>query len=127
MDNWFTSLIQVVGAVLALLLLVGVVLAVIRGSFNKATAEKLRSDLADADRRLKVAEHDLELEKGKTANLETKVNGQQREISMLRDMVTQRAEVETLAGTMTEMLAELRNHHKAATDHWARMEGTYNA
>lgn len=127
MDNWFTSLIQVIGGLLALLLLVGVVWAVVRGSFNKATAEKLRTDIADGDRRLKIAEHDLELEKGKTAALEAKVEGQAQQILDLREMVTQRAKVEILEVTLGEMLTELREHHRVALDHWTRMEGKFDA
>lgn len=127
MDNWFGTFIEVVGAILALLILIGGAFALVRGSFNKARADKLREDLDDADRRLGVTEHDLQLEKGKTATLEAKVEGQEREIAMLREMVTQRAAVENLGATMSEMLTELRTHHQVALDHWRKTEERYDA
>lgn len=106
----------ILGGLAGLAVLAGGILVFLKGSYNKARIEALRQDLSDYKNReeARAKEHAEDLarhERERTDDLhrmeklETEVKHLSTENSMLRDMVTQRADVALVAD-------QLGSHHQ---------------
>lgn len=126
----------VIGGVLSLCLLLGAVLAIVRGSYNKARITALRED--NEDLRHRVGYLDGELERHKESErqkderhtlekeaVEARLQRVEEENSLLRDMVTQRAQVEAVEEAVRDhhekALHELDRHHTASIAAWEQI------
>lgn len=103
----------IVGAILTVLVLAGLAAALVRGSYNKASIEALRSDNADLRERLddrdeKLAEkdtafdHEIEMRNLRETQLEERCEHLEAENKTLMELVTQRAEVAAVAERLEE-------------------------
>lgn len=118
--DWFAKTLQIIGAILALLILIGGAWALVRGSFNQARVKEQREEIADLDRRdVRKTQEITELKASRDA-LENQVHSQQNQIDTLTAALTQRAEVEAVAVLITE-------HHEQAMEHWDRIADTMDA
>ena len=122
--DWTTR----ISAGIALLLLLGVAWAVVRGSFNTECVKRLREDIADAEKRVTARDltiHDKDM-KIKDIEADCQAMGVENvalkgQIDLLTTMLTQRADVEGVAHAVREVLKEVKSHHAAATDYWSKM------
>jgi chromosome segregation ATPase len=106
--------VQVIGAIIGLLIMVGGGLALVRGSYNKARIQALREDNDDLRKRVDDMDREAERERSKVKTLTDKVTHLENENTLLTSLVTQRADVDTV-------LTELRDLQRKAEAHWARM------
>jgi chromosome segregation ATPase len=89
------------------IILIGGALALARGSYTKASNQALREDNEDLRNRLSDCEDKIEDHERREQTLETQVEHLHSENKMLKTMITQRADVQTV-------LEELREHHTEA-------------
>lgn len=99
---------------MSLLVLVGGAAALIRGSYNRARVDALREDNSDLRARVADIDHELERQKSKAEQLDAKVSNLKSENDLLRDMVTQRANVEAIGDV-------LDFHHKESMEAWEKI------
>lgn len=115
----------VIGAVLSIALALGAALALVRGSYTKARISALRED--NDDLRARVSDMDVELERRKAKEdvMSAKVDKINSENQLLRDMVTQRAEVEKVQAAVQAhhqaAMVTLEEHHQASTEAWTKI------
>jgi cell division protein FtsB len=114
----FGSALGIIGGVLSIVLLLGGVLVFFKGSYSRARIEALRADVSDYKNREEV------LVKRVTA-LESEVAHLKSENGILRDMVTQRAEVDAVMAAVDMVGRELHSlgallneHHQEAMVVW---------
>lgn len=121
MDS-LTDWVLLVATALGLVLLVGSVLAIVRGSYNKARIQALREDNEDLRNRVGDVEHSLEQEKaarerdaiaakGREEAMGLKVKHLESENDLLKQLVTQRANVD-------QVMERVNEHHRAAENAW---------
>jgi hypothetical protein len=101
--------------ILGLLILAGLALALIKGSYNRARIEALRSSLDDTDK-------ELARERGRRERLEDRVLHLEAENETLKALVLQRAEVEQLGTTMAGYYAALLANQQKALEILGRLE-----
>jgi chromosome segregation ATPase len=104
----------IIGGAITLLVLVGGAAALIRASYSKARVDALRED--NSDLRARVGDIDMELDRQKTRAdmLEQKLTHVKAENDLLKDLVTQRANVEAIADV-------LDFHHKESMEAWEKI------
>lgn len=106
MEN-FGSIVGIIGGVCGILVLLTGALVFAKGSFSKARIEALRDDNEDLRSRVS------DLEK-KEALQHKDIERLQGENELLKEMVTQRAQVDAVVSL-------LNMHHEQAVDTWIRL------
>jgi predicted nuclease with TOPRIM domain len=96
------------------LLLVGAAAALVRGSYSKARIQALREDNEDLRARVSDLEGTVASNRSREANTEQRLSHVEEENKLLKDMVTQRANVEA-------MLDLLEHHHSESMAAWNRI------
>jgi outer membrane murein-binding lipoprotein Lpp len=112
--NGFMSVLLTIAAVVGAVVLIGGSLALVRGSYNKARIQALREDNTDLRDRIDDCEDKIEAAAHKEEALEIEVQHLRSENDLLKAMVTQRADVQTV-------LKKLNEHHEQAMDVWQRL------
>lgn len=109
-----SQILAVFGGLVTLAVALGAAIALIKGSYNRARIEALRGDLADArnkinDLRTTVTdlEHEAEKDRLTKVQLSERVSHVEDENALLKQLVTQRAEVDALT-------VKLDTHHQQA-------------
>ena len=97
----------VIGLVIAVAVAIGGGLALVRGSYTKARMEALREDNGDLRNRVRDCEEKVKASEAREALLAQQVKHVESENNLLKEMVTQRANVEGI-GNM------LQYHHDQA-------------
>jgi len=119
MDVNLPEWLGVIGAFLSVALALGAGLALVKGSYNKARIAALREDNDDLRARVGDMAAELERRKLQEETLSARVSKVDSENQLLRDMVTQRAEVErvnnSLAEHHREAMASISDHHRASS------------
>jgi septal ring factor EnvC (AmiA/AmiB activator) len=100
-------------AVIGLLTIIGGALVLIKGSYSKARIQALREDNEDLRNRVADGEQETIRLKAGVAELKIEVDRERSENQLLRQMVTQRANVD-------EVLDILNQHHDEAREQWAK-------
>lgn len=115
----------VIGAVLSIALALGAALALVKGSYNKARIAALREDNDDLRARVGDMDNELERRKLREETLNARVDKVDSENQLLRDLVTQRAEVDKVHNAVQEhheaALAAIEDHHDASSRAWAQV------
>lgn len=115
----------VIGAVLSIALALGAALALVKGSYNKARIAALREDNDDLRARVGDLDSELERQKLRDQTREAKIAKVDSENQLLRDMVTQRAEVDRVNQAVAEhhkkAMTSLEEHHQASSQAWAQV------
>lgn len=123
---------SIVGAILTVLILAGVAAALVRGSYNKASIEALRTDnndlrerLDDRDEKLKekdqTFENEIKLRDLRETQLEERCDHLESENKTLMEMVTQRAEVAAVAGRLEDHHTEVMRKYSVMIRLLAKM------
>lgn len=97
----------VLGLIMSVAVAAGAGLALVRGSYTKVRMEALREDNSDLRNRVKDCEDKVSASEAREQLLDQQVKHMQRENDLLKEMVTQRANVEGI-GNM------LQYHHDQA-------------
>lgn len=103
----------VVGAIVSITVLAGGIVVFFKGSYNKARIEALRQDLADEKSRNETMRRQVEEDHAAMLVMEGDIGHLKDENVMLREMVTQRAEVERLTGLFMDAIQEVMQELKA--------------
>jgi phage I-like protein len=118
--------IGIIGGAAGLAVLLGAAYIGFKGSYNKARIEALRGDLADANVRLDAERDSRMKDEGRIDKLESEVRHLSSENELLRDLVTQRADVAAIATALSahhdEALGAIRRHHEASMEHLTSIE-----
>lgn len=121
----FPEWLGVIGAVLSVALALGAALALVKGSYNKARIAALREDNDDLRARIGDLDNEIERRKLKEEALDAKVAKVDSENQLLRDLVTQRAEVDkvnlAVQAHHEAALSALEQHHEASTAAWTKV------
>lgn len=127
----FSEVLGIVGGVLGILILLGGGLALVRGSYSKATIEALRGDNDDLRKRLTDVEANERRLIDKNDDLEKRYTKIEGENIVLLEAVTQRAEVDRLIALATTLLErsqsteeKLDEHHSEAMSAWSTIAST---
>jgi len=102
----------IVGGVISIVVLLGGLLVFFKGSYNKARIEALRQDLFDEKGRNDSLRKQVDEDHKKITLMEGDIDHLKAENSMLKEMVTQRAEVERLTGLFMDSISELMGELK---------------
>lgn len=100
-----------VGGTISLLLAIGAGLALVKGSYGKARIQALREDNDDFRKRLDDSDKELAKAKAREDALDLRCSALESENKLLKEMVTQRAQV-------VELTKKLDEHHEQAMDAW---------
>lgn len=120
MDNVYQPVV-LVATVVGLLTLLGASYALVRGSYNQARVKALREDVDDRDKRLKDRDQIIEAHEIKERALTSELEHKKTEIKLLEELVTQRANVESVQLDVAAVLEELKRHHQASEREWGMM------
>lgn len=107
------GILGVVGAIVSITVLAGGIVVFFKGSYNKARIEALRQDLTDEKSRNESMRRRVEEDHAKMQVMEGDIVHLKDENQMLREMVTQRAEVERLTGLFMDAIQEVMHELKA--------------
>lgn len=125
MDVNLPEWLGVIGAVLSIALALGAALALVKGSYNRARIQALREDNDDLRARVGDLDSELERRKLREETMEAKVNKVDSENQLLRELVTQRADVERVEEAVREhhskALKELDEHHEMSVNAWRQI------
>jgi hypothetical protein len=118
MEIDLSSAVGLVGGMAGLAVLCGGILVFFKGAYNKARIEALRQDVQDYANRDAARQEEHRDDQARIAKLESNVQHLTTENGMLRDLVTQRVEIQQLGGLLTE-------HHQEAMEAWSERRDSF--